>query len=145
MRKRPKWRQGEFVPNNKEKFIGTKATYRSGLELKFFRFCDNNKNVLKWGSENVIVPYTSPLDGRVHRYYVDNYVVIKEGNDIKKYLVEIKPSKQTKPPQTKYRKKQHLLYEQKNYVINQAKWEAAKKYGKKRGLTFIILTERELI
>ena len=145
MRKRPKWRQGEFVPNNKEKFIGSKGTYRSGLELKFFRFCDNNKNVLKWGSENVIVPYTSPLDGRVHRYFVDNYVVIKEGNDIKKYLVEIKPSKQTKPPQTKYRKKQHLIYEQKNYVINQAKWEAAKKYGKKRGLTFIILTERELI
>ncbi len=117
MRKRPKWRQGEFVPNNKEKFIGTKATYRSGLELKFFRFCDNNKNVLKWGSENVIVPYTSPLDGRVHRYYVDNYVVIKEGNDIKKYLVEIKPSKQTKPPQTKYRKKQHLLYEQKIMLL----------------------------
>ena len=103
MRKRPKWRQGEFVPNNKEKFIGTKATYRSGLELKFFRFCDNNTNVLKWGSENVIVPYTSPLDGRVHRYFVENY------------------------------------------VINQAKWEAAKKYGNKRGLTFIIITEKELI
>ena len=85
------------------------------------------------------------MDGRVHRYFVDNYVEIKEGNNIKKYLVEIKPSQQTKPPQTKYRKKQHLLYEQKNYVINQAKWEAAKKYGNKRGLTFIILTEKELI
>ena len=145
MRKSKKWRQGEFVPKNKDKFIGTKAVYRSGLELKFFRFCDNNKNVIKWGSENVIVPYTSPLDGRVHRYFVDNYVVIKEGNEIKKYLVEIKPSKQTKPPQTKYRKKQHLLYEQKAYVINQAKWEAARKYSKKRDLTFIILTERELI
>jgi len=145
MRKSKKWRQGEFVPKNKDKFIGTKAVYRSGLELKFFRFCDNNKNVIKWGSENVIVPYTSPLDGRVHRYFVDNYVVIKEGKEIKKYLVEIKPSKQTKPPQTKYRKKQHLLYEQRAYVINQAKWEAARKYSKKRDLTFIILTERELI
>ena len=145
MRRSKKWRQGEFVPKNKDKFIGTKAVYRSGLELKFFRFCDNNKNVIKWGSENVIVPYTSPLDGRVHRYFVDNYVVIKEGTEIKKYLVEIKPSKQTKPPQTKYRKKQHLLYEQRAYVINQAKWEAARKYSKKRDLTFIILTERELI
>jgi len=140
-----KWRQGQFVPKNKGKFIGSKATYRSGLELKFFRFCDNNKNVIKWGSENVIVPYYSPLDDRMHRYYVDNYVVIKEDNVIKKYLVEIKPSKQTKPPQTKYRKKQHLIYEQKAYVINQAKWEAARKYSKKRGLSFIIVTEKELL
>ena len=74
-----------------------------------------------------------------------NYVEIKEGNVIKKYLVEIKPSKQTKPPQTKYRKKQHLIYEQKAYVINQAKWEAARKYSKKRGLSFIIVTEKELL
>ena len=140
-----KWRQGQFVPKNRDKFIGSKATYRSGLVLKFFRFCDNNKNVIKWGSENVIVPYYSPLDGRMHKYYVDNYVVIKEGDAIKKYLIEIKPSKQTKPPQTKYKKKQHLIYEQKAYVINQAKWEAARKYSKKRGLCFIIVTEKELL
>ena len=145
MKKRPKYRQGIFKPINDDKFIGSKATYRSGLELKFFRFCDNNQNVIKWGSENIIVPYISPLDGRMHRYYVDNYVVIKEGKDIKKYLVEIKPSKQTKPPQTKYRKKQHLLYEQKAYAVNQAKWEAARTYSKKYGLSFIIITERELI
>ena len=139
-----KYRQGIFVPKNQEKFIGTKAVYRSGLELKFFRFCDNNQNIIKWGSENIVVPYISPLDGRVHRYYVDNYIVIKEGENIKKYLVEIKPSKQTIPPITKYKKKQHLIYEQKTYVINQAKWEAAKKYSKKHGCTFIILTEKEL-
>ena len=59
---RKKWRQGIFVPKNQDKFIGTKATYRSGLELKFFRFCDDSSNVLKWGSENVVVPYRSPLD-----------------------------------------------------------------------------------
>tara|TARA_R110000824_G_scaffold93251_3_gene225652 strand:+ start:1729 stop:2169 length:441 start_codon:yes stop_codon:yes gene_type:complete len=141
---RKKWRQGIFVPKNQDKFIGTKATYRSGLELKFFRFCDNSSNVLKWGSENIVVPYKNPLDNRYHKYYVDNFVVIKEGKEIKKYLVEIKPYKQTKKPQTKYRKKQHLIYEQKAYVTNQAKWSAAREYCKKCGFTFIIITEKEL-
>ena len=141
---RKKWRQGIFVPKNQNKFIGTKATYRSGLELKFFRFCDNNSNVLKWCSENVVVPYKSPLDNRIHKYYVDNLVIIKEGEEIKKYLVEIKPYKQTKKPQTKYRKKSHLIYEQRAYITNQAKWEAARDYCKKCGYTFIIITEKEL-
>ena len=141
---RKKWRQGIFVPKNQDKFIGTKATYRSGLELKFFRFCDDSLNVLKWGSENVVVPYRSPLDNKLHRYYVDNLVVIREGEEIKKYLVEIKPYKQTKKPQTKYRKKSHLLYEQKAYITNQAKWVAARDYCKKCGFTFIIITEKEL-
>ena len=142
---RKKWRQGIFTPKNQNKFIGSKAVYRSGLELKFFRFCDDNPNILEWGSENIIVPYISPLDNRAHRYYVDNYIAIKEGSEVVKYLVEIKPSKQTKPPTTKYRKRQHLLYEQKQYVINQAKWKAAKEFCKKKGFTFIILTEKELI
>ena len=84
-----KYRQGVFTPINKTKFIGTTATYRSGLELKFMRFCDNNTNVIKWGSENVVIPYISPLDGRVHRYFVDNFVSIKEGNNIKHYLINV--------------------------------------------------------
>ena len=139
-----KYRQGIFTPINKDKFMGSTATYRSGLELKFMRFCDNNINVLKWGSENVIVPYISPLDGRVHKYYVDNFVVIKEGSQIKKYLIEIKPSKQTQAPNTKYKKKEHLIYEQSAWVINQAKWNAAKELCKKKGFDFLILTEKHL-
>lgn len=139
-----KWRQGIFTPKNGDKFIGTKAVYRSGLELKFFRFCDDNPNILKWSSENVVVPYISPVDGRAHRYYVDNFIVIKEGDDIKKYLVEIKPYRQTKPPQTKYRKRQHLLYEQKQWAINQSKWKYAEAYAKKKGWEFLIITEKDL-
>ena len=140
-----KWRQGVFVPKNPNKFIGSKAIYRSGLELKFFRFCDDNKNVKKWGSENVIVPYMSPLDNRGHKYYVDNYIEILEGNKLIKYLVEIKHSRETTPPKTKYRNRRHLLYEQKTFITNQAKWKAAREYSKKRGYKFIILTEKELI
>lgn len=139
-----KYRQGIFTPKNKDKFIGTTATYRSGLELRFFRFCDDNNNVIKWGSENVVVPYFSPLDNKVHRYFIDNYVVIKEGDTIKKYLIEIKPSKQTMPPTAKYKKKEHLIYEQRQYIVNEAKWISAKQYCAKNGLKFLILTEKEL-
>jgi len=139
-----KYRQGKFVPINKDKFIGSYANYRSGLELKFMRFCDNNSNVIKWGSENVVIPYISPLDGRVHKYYVDNFVVIREGNIIKNYLIEIKPSKQTQPPTTNYKKKEHLLYEQSAWIINSAKWEAARELCKKKGFEFLILTEKHL-
>lgn len=139
-----KWRQGIFTPKNQDKFIGTKAVYRSGLELKFFRFCDDNKNVLKWSSENVVVPYRSPLDGRIHRYFVDNFIMLKEGDNVTKYLVEIKPYRQTKPPTTKYKKKHHLIYEQKQWAINSSKWESARKFAKHKGWKFIIITEKDL-
>ena len=142
--KNTKFRQGIFVPKNTSKFIGTKAFYRSGLELKFMRFCDSNTNVLKWGSENVIIPYISPIDNKVHKYYVDNFVVIQEGSLIKKYLIEIKPSKQTMPPVTKYKKKEHLLYEQHAWAKNSAKWVAARAFCKQKGFLFLILTEKEL-
>ena len=127
MKKNSRYRQGIFVPKNIDKFIGERAIYRSGLELKFFRFCDNNPKVVRWGSENV-----------------DNYVVIKEGNAITKYLVEIKPYKQTLKPTTKYKQKKHIIYEQVQFVRNQAKWEAARKYCKGRGYKWLILTEKEL-
>jgi hypothetical protein len=109
------------------------------------RFCDNNPNVIKWGSENVIVPYISPIDGRAHRYFVDNFVSIKEGNNVKHYLIEIKPSKQTQAPKTNYKNKAHLIYEQSAWMVNQAKWIAAKEFCRRKGLDFLILTEKHLI
>jgi len=144
-RKYKKYNQGIFTPKNKDKFIGTKAFYRSGLELKFMCFCDNNPNVLKWGSENVIIPYFLPTDKKMHRYYVDNFVIIKEGSQISKYLIEIKPLKQTRPPkESKRRNPQHLLYEKAMYAKNQAKWAAARSFCKKHKLKFLILTENDL-
>jgi hypothetical protein len=107
------------------------------------KFCDTNPKVLKWGSECFIIPYRHP-SGRMRRYFVDNFVVIKEGDTVTKYLIEIKPSRQTKPPTTKYKKKEHLIYEQVQWAVNQAKWEACKAYCDKRGLKFLILTEKDL-
>ena len=77
-KKYSQYKQGIYKPS--DKYVGSnKPIYRSSWELKFFRWCDSNPNVLEWTSESICIPYTSPLDGRVHRYFVDNTVVIKEG------------------------------------------------------------------
>jgi hypothetical protein len=141
-----KYKQGIYKPVNKEKYIGnTYPIYRSGWELKFFRWADKNENILNWGSENIIVPYINPLDGLVHRYFVDNFIIFKNSkNEKQKILIEIKPSTQLNKPQPGNKKKRTILYEQKTWVTNQAKWEAAEKWAKKKGYKFIILTEKEL-
>ena len=143
-KKDPRFKQGVYFPQNKQKCQASKAIYRSGLELKFFRFCGTNPNVLKWASESVIIPYFSKIDKKVRRYYVDNYVEIKEGDKVTKYLIEIKPDSQTRAPKTKYRKTKHLVYEQNMFVTNQCKWQAAEEYAEKHGMKFKILTEKDL-
>lgn len=147
MKKNNKFRQGIFKPTNTSKYIGNSdPIYRSGWELKFFRWADLNENIIAWGSENIIIPYISPLDGKVHRYFVDNFIIFKNKEGKKnKFLIEIKPSKQVvKPVSTKGKRRTTILYEQKTWVINQAKWEAAKRWADKKGYEFLILTEKEL-
>lgn len=140
------FKQGIYRPINPEKFIGKSyAIYRSSYELKFFRWADLNKNVVKWGSESVAIPYQSPIDGRMHRYYIDNVVLIKEGDKIGKYLIEIKPKSQTIAPKPSNRKKQStMLYEQIAFAKNTAKWKAAEQFCAMKGYKFQILTEEEL-
>lgn len=140
-----RFKQGLFYPRNKDKFMGKFAVYRSSLELKFMKWADANPNVLEWGSENIIVPFRSPIDQKIHRYYVDNYVVIKEGTKINKYLIEIKPYKHTIPPKpSKKKKRDTVIYENVQWLVNQAKWEAATAFAESRGAKFIKLTENEL-
>ena len=139
--------QGIFRPQNKEKYIGSGfPRYLSSWELKFFRWADNNPNILHWGSENIIIPYINPLDGRPHRYFVDKYIVFKDKDGTnKKFLIEIKPSKQVaKPTENGKKKRSTIIFEQTTWITNQAKWEAAKKWAAKKNCEFIILTEKEL-
>ena len=104
--KKTPYKQGIYKPVHSEKYKGCRhPEYRSSWELKFFQWCDKNTNVIKWGSETVVVPYISPVDGKLHRYFVDNIVTLKEGGNVKTYLVEIKPSKQTVAPIFSKRKK----------------------------------------
>ena len=135
-----------YTVKNLEKYIGdaTNIIARSSWELKFFIFCDTNPSILKWGSEEIVIPYVKPTDNRVHRYFPDFIIMYKDtkGN-IHKEVVEIKPAAQTKMPDKKRNTKRYLQ-EVETYAINTAKWQAATKWSKDRGLTFRILTEREL-
>ena len=138
---------GKYRPVNPQKYKGnpTNIIYRSLWERKFMIFCDNNHSILQWGSEECVIPYRSPLDGRVHRYYVDFYIKLQtKSGEIKKYLIEIKPKKQTIPPDPQ--KKQTKVYKDKvlTYCKNRAKWEAAKDWCEDRRMEFLILTEDHL-
>lgn len=139
-----RFKQGIYRPLNK-KYTGKRnPTYRSSWELKFFRWCDLNPNVVKWNSENVVIPYRIG-NGKPRRYIVDNTVSMKQNGRIKKYLVEIKPYAQTQPPKPHGNKKRStLIYEQYTYAKNKSKWLAAKQWCSKHGYQFMILTEREL-
>jgi hypothetical protein len=140
-----KFKQGIFKPKNQIKYIGKEdPVYRSGWELKFFRWCDDNANVVEWASEAVIIPYVSPVDRKVHRYHTDGVVAIKEGNIIKKYIIEIKPSAQTVLPVKGRKRMSTMIYETARFAQNQAKWDAARKWCQKYGYNFLILTEKEL-
>jgi hypothetical protein len=109
------------------------------------KWCDFNPSVLEWGSETVIIPYVSPVDKRVHRYFVDFYMKIKEtSGNTKKYLVEIKPEKFTRPPEKPKRVTKKFIDEVFQYGVNDAKWRAAFEYCEDRNMKFIILTEKDL-
>jgi len=139
--------KGKFRTNNPLKYKGdiNNIVYRSLWELRFMKWCDTNSSILEWGSETVIVPYISPLDRNIHRYFVDFYIKVKDKqNQIKKYLVEIKPEKFTKPPEIPKKKTKKFIDEVFQYSVNDAKWKAAFEYCKDRNMEFIILTEKDL-
>ena len=139
--------KGRYQPNNPLKYKGNfrNIIYRSLWELKFMKYCDNNQNILEWGSEEFWLPYRSPLDNKVHRYFPDFYIKVRENNGmIKKYVIEIKPKKQCIEPKPQKKKTRTYIYEVREYAKNQAKWKAAEEYCIDRGLQFKVLTENEL-
>ena len=139
--------KGKYQPSYPKKYKGdhTNIIYRSLWERKFMVYCDTNTNILEWGSEEIALPYRSPLDNKVHRYYPDFYIKVRESNNkIKKYIIEVKPAKQTIEPKVKKRKTKGYIYEVREYVKNQAKWKAAKEFCKDRLWEFKIITEKEL-
>lgn len=140
--------KGKYKPENPTKYVGNINTiiYRSLLERRFMVFCDRNPNILKWASEEMFVPYISPIDNKVHRYYVDFIIEVKEKNDeIKTYLIEIKPERQCKKPEnTEKKSKRTFLKELKNWAINNSKWKAAEEFANKQNWSFKIITEKNL-
>ena len=139
--------KGKYRPTHPSKYRGnpTNIIYRSLWELKFMKYCDSNKNILEWGSEEVIVPYRSPIDNRYHRYFPDFYIKVRESTGtIKRMIIEIKPQKQCIEPKVQKRKTRSYVYQVCEYAKNQAKWEAAKEFCEDRQWEFKVLTENEL-
>ena len=135
---------GKFIPTNIAKYRGDvkKIVYRSLWERRFMVYCDSTSAILEWGSEEVIIPYVSPLDGRRHRYFPDFYIKVKQKDKtIKKMIIEVKPKIQCGPPKTPKRRTKRYINEVRTWGVNEAKWNAAIEWCNDRGMEFKILTE----
>ena len=135
--------KGKYRIRNKSKYVGNpdNIIYRSHLEKKFMLYCDNNPSIIQWASEELPIRYYSPIDKKFHRYFVDFIVKTDKG---KKILIEIKPSRQCKPPKTPKKKTKSFMRESFEYIKNQAKWKAAIAYAEDNGAVFKIITEKDL-
>jgi hypothetical protein len=139
--------RGKYQPSFPRKYKGNSSNiiYRSLWERKFMKYCDLNENILEWASEEIALPYRSPLDNRIHRYFPDFYIKVKESSGVvKKMLIEVKPKKQTVQPKPQNIKTKGYIYEAREYVRNQAKWKAAKNFCEDHQWEFKVITEDEL-
>ena len=121
--------------------------YRSLWERRFMQFCDESSSIVEWSSEEVVVPYLSPIDNKPHRYFVDFWIKAKNKHGVMEtMLIEIKPKKQTVVPVMEGKRKTKAnMTAAKDWVVNNAKWDAAREYCKDRGWSFKILTEDSIL
>ena len=135
-----------FKPSHPRKYKGNvnNIICRSSWEKKFCNWCDINESIVEWGSEEFWIPYRAP-DGKVRRYFPDFLIKVKENTgELKTYVIEVKPAKQTRRPKPRKKVTKSYLYECKTYEVNQAKWKAAKEWCADRRVEFKIITEKEL-
>jgi|TARA_R110002074_G_scaffold282327_3_gene453908 hypothetical protein len=135
--------KGIYQPINPKKYVGNhnNIVYRSNLEKKFMLYCDRNPDILNWASEELAIRYYSPLDKKYHRYFPDFIVKTSKG---KKLIIEIKPSRQCKPPKTPKKKTKSFMRDSFEYIKNRAKWEAAISYCEDNDAEFKLITEKDL-
>ena len=137
--------KGWFTPKNPKKYKGDSANivYRSSWELRVMKYLDENDNVLWWASEELPIPYRSPIDQQVHRYFPDFIARIRQKDKEITVVMEVKPHKQTQLP-TQKRRTQKFLQEVATYAVNQEKWRAADLFCKEHGWKFMLITEKEI-
>ena len=139
--------KSKYKPSYPRKYKGNPNNIicRSSWERKFCKWCDLNENIIEWGSEEFWIPYLSPVDRRVHRYFPDFIIKVKENaGQIKTYVIEVKPKKQTMEPKKKSRVTKSYIYECTTWEVNKAKWRAAHEFCADRKIEFKIITEDEL-
>lgn len=135
-----------YTPINENKYVDKDVIIcKSSWELAFCQWCDNNDNILRWGSETIAVPYFDPVKRKQRRYFPDFTILLRDVNgNINKYIVEIKPYKETILPIKGNKKENTYLYEFYTYQTNVAKWKSAVAFCKKYGFEFKILTEKDI-
>ena len=137
--------KGRYFPTNPKKYRGNpnQIIYRSLWERKVMVYCDKNDAIIEWGSEEVIVPYLSPMDGKMHRYFPDFYMKVRQADgSTKKFIIEVKPKSQCKQPvKNPKRRTTKWFNEVKTVAINQAKWKSAREFCEDKGMEFKIFTE----
>ena len=142
-----KFYKGFFKPRYPGKYRGdpTNIVYRSSWELRLMSWLDSHPDVLQWGSEELFIPYVSPIDGKYHRYFPDFFVKKKNINGvIETLLIEIKPYNQTIPPKAQTKRTRRYINEVHTWGINSSKWKAAEEYCKDRLWKFVVMTEKDL-
>lgn len=140
-------RKGLYKPKNPEKYEGNvnNIVYRSKIELRLMNHLDLHPDVLKWSSEEVVVPYIHPHDGKIHRYFVDFKVERKtKTGKIVTTLIEVKWSTQKVAPKVPKKKTRRYYRELKTWEINSAKWAAAQKLCEAKGWQWAVMTEKNL-
>jgi hypothetical protein len=135
-----RWAQGTYEVVNQDKYVGSRAPrYRSGWELSFMRFCDNNNHVLQWASESIQIPYRHPLTGKQTIYVPDFFITYRtKNNTTRAELIEIKPKKQS-VVESKMSSRDRAVV-----AINYAKWAAAEAWCRRQGITFRVITEDQM-
>lgn len=137
----PRFAQGKFNLKNPQKYIGTKTpTYRSGWEFTFCKFCDEHPAIVQWASEAIRIPYRNPLTGKQTIYVPDFFIAYADkGGKQRVELIEVKPANQAHKERLGRSK-----HNQAHWVINQAKWEAARVFCKQKGIIFRVITEDDI-
>ena len=139
---------GRYIPKTPKKYKGdySQVIYRSLWERRFMVYCDSSDSIIEWGSEEIIIPYLSPWDGKIHRYFPDFYIKTKQHDgSIKKFIIEVKPKAQCKEPvKNPKRRTRKWLNEVFTYAVNQAKWKSAEEFCKDHIMEFKVLTEDHL-
>jgi TnsA endonuclease N terminal len=134
------FRQGVYQIKNPAKYVGQGAPkYRSGWEMSFMLFCDNNDNILQWASESIRIPYRNPITGKQSIYVPDFLITYRTANNTTRAeLIEIKPRNQSLI-EGKMNPNQRATV-----AVNYAKWDAATKWAKRQGLTFRVINEGDM-
>lgn len=138
---------GRFSPKNPKKYAGdpTNIIWRSLWEYKVMKYLDENPSVIEWKSEEIAIPYISPVDGKRHRYFPDFIVRVKRADgSIHTMMLEVKPKAQTVEPKVQKKRTKRYITEVMTWGVNSAKWSAAREYCLDKGWEFKLITEDNL-